>query len=107
MIILQEVEPSCNPEILFAENLLLAHTEELSFDASTLPRETIKQIDAALNEEGDITIATSSKLSNIRFKLGDFLLETASAVITMTTSIQMPVKFVITSFKIFTKNPPT
>ena len=72
------------------ENLLSKHIEEIEIDDALQQPELLEQLRILLDKQGDITVATSQKLPNLKFKLGDMLLEAAGGVLGSIVAIDKP-----------------
>ena len=101
--VIQEIASSTDADAQVSRSLLQKHMVELADWDATTPIETIKQIQIALSEEGNVTIATSMKIPNIKFRLGEFLLEAISIAVTASSSSDTPVKLVLAGLKFLQK----
>lgn len=73
--------------------------DKLASDAYTSREDLIEHIDIVMSEQGDITVATTLKLPNLRFRLGDFLLEATSTAVSAASSPERPLVLALTAIK--------
>lgn len=84
-------------------NLMQNYLVELPVVNETQDAETIQQIKIALDQEGDITVATSIKIPNLKFKLGEFLLEAVSSGVALASSTKSPIKLALVAIRFLQK----
>ncbi|WP_420640471.1 hypothetical protein [Candidatus Leptofilum sp.] len=84
-------------------NLMQNYLVELPVVNETQDAETIQQIKIALDQEGDITVATSIKIPNLKFKLGEFLLEAVSSSVALASSTKSPIKLALVAIRFLQK----
>ena len=82
-----------------AEKLLNKHIDEIEMDDALQKSELVEQIKAQLNSQGDITVATSQKVQNLKFKLADFLLEAGGSGLSVAGSLLNPLVLAFTGIK--------
>lgn len=83
--------------------LMQGYLVELEDIDETQDAETVQQIKIALNQEGDITVATSTKIPNLKFKLGEFVLESVSSGVALASSTSSPVKLALVGIRFLQK----
>lgn len=86
-----------------AVELLRSCLVELEDIDETQDAETVQQIKIALDQEGDITVATSIKIPNLKFKLGEFILESVSSGVALASSLNSPVKLALVGIRFLQK----
>lgn len=90
------IEPEAT-QILYNNLALLKQKDEQEI------KETIQQIEIALNEEGDITVATTLKIPNLKFHLGEFLLESTSSAVAISGSLKDPIRLALVGIRFLQK----
>lgn len=66
-------------------------------------KDVIQQIKLILSEEGDISVATTLKIPNLKFQLGEFLLESTSSTIAAAGSLKDPIRLALVSIRFLQK----
>lgn len=97
--IIQEVSTieSETTQILYSKLTLLKQKDEQGIKG------TVQQIDIILNDEGDITVATTLKIPNLKFHLREFLLESTSSAIAASGSLNSPIQLTLVGIRFLQK----
>jgi hypothetical protein len=90
--IIHHVSDSYTPDVL--QRHLIEFEEQEEAEAT----ETVQQIKIVLNQEGDITAATTLKIPNLKFNLGSLILESVTSVVTL-TSAKEPIKIALIAIR--------
>ena len=86
-----------------AVELMQRYLVELEDIDETQDAETVQQIKIALDQEGDITVASSIKIPNLKFKLGELILESVSSSVALASSTSSPVKLALVGIRFLQK----
>lgn len=93
--IVSRLELSEGPSVAEASAFLCGYLEELPTPQERYQPETHEAVKVLLDSAGDVTVATSLKLPNIKLKLGDFLFACATAVTAASSAFDEPAKLVL------------
>ncbi|HEX8221172.1 MAG TPA: hypothetical protein VF914_18420 [Chloroflexia bacterium] len=98
-------EPEISSDDVQAGQLLKRHLIEIEAPPTVLEDQpgTVKQINILLSQEGDVTVATSRKIPNLKFHLGEFLLEAVGNVVSLPNLLDNPAKLALAAIKFLGK----
>ena len=92
-LLLRELGASSSTEQEYAVALLQRHLLDIEDIASESASDTLREIN--IKTSGDVIVATSHKIQNLKFQLGELLQEVAGTAVAIPSSIEHPIRLVV------------